>query len=175
MLLQFPLLFAMFRFFPASFELRQQGFLWVQDLSTYDSILDLPFRIPLYGDHISLFAILSSLTMFVYSRMTYKDMGSSQQMAGMKFMTLYFMPIFMLFICNNLSSALCYYYFLSNIFMMLQTWIIRKYFVDEEKIFAKLKENSAKAKTKPKSKFQQRLEAAAKAQQEAMKQQQKRR
>jgi YidC/Oxa1 family membrane protein insertase len=175
MLLQFPLLFAMFRFFPASFELRQQGFLWVQDLSTYDSILDLPFRIPLYGDHISLFAILSSLTMFVYSRMTYKDMGSSQQMAGMKFMTLYFMPIFMLFICNNLSSALCYYYFLSNIFMMLQTWIIRKYFVDEEKIFAKLKENSAKAKTKPKSKFQQRLEAAAKAQQEAMRQQQKRR
>lgn len=174
MLLQFPVLFAMFRFFPASFELRQQSFLWAADLSAYDSIWNMPFRIPLYGDHVSLFAILSSVTMFFYSKMTAKDMGSNPQMKGMQFMTVYFMPIMMLFICNNLSSALCYYYLLSNLITMLQTWVIRKYFVDEEKIFAKLKENSAKAKTKPKSKWQMRLEAAAKAQQEAARQQNRR-
>jgi YidC/Oxa1 family membrane protein insertase len=174
MLIQFPILFAMFRFFPASFELRQEGFLWATDLSTYDSILDLPFRIPLYGDHISLFAILMAVSMFFYSKMTADQMSGNPQMAGMKFMTLYFMPVFMLILCNNFSSGLSYYYMLSNIFTMLQTWVIRKYFVDEEKIFAKLKENSAKAAVKPKSKFQQRLEAAAKAQQEAMKQQKRR-
>lgn len=175
MLLQFPVLYAMFRFFPASFELRQQSFLWATDLSAYDSILNLPFKIPLYGNHVSLFALLSALTTFFYSKATSKDMGDNPQMKSMQFMTVYFMPIMMLFICNNLSSALSYYYMLSNLFTILQTWVIRKYFVDEKKIFAKLKENSAKAKTKPKSKFQMRLEAAAKAQQEAMKQQQNRR
>lgn len=172
MLLQFPVLWAMFRFFPASFELRQQGFLWASDLSTYDSIWDMPFRIPLFGDHLSLFAILVGISMFVYSKMTSKQMEGNPQMAGMKLMTLYFMPVMMLFICNNLSSALSYYYLLSNLFMMAQTWVIRKYFVDEEKILAKIRMKSSKNEAKPKSKFQQRLEAMQKAQQEAMRQQQ---
>lgn len=170
MLLQFPVLFAMFRFFPASFELRQQSFLWASDLSAYDSILNLPFNIPLYGDHVSLFAILMAVSMFFYSKMTSGQTDNNPQMKSMRFMTLYFMPIMMLFICNNLSSGLSYYYMLSNLITMLQTWVIRKYFVDEDKIMAQIKVNSAKA-PKQKSKFQLRLEAAQKAQQEAMKNQ----
>lgn len=175
MLFQFPILFAMFRFFPASIELRQQSFLWVDDLSAYDSIIDLPFKIPLYGDHISLFAILVALTMYFYSKsMLEQQGGDAAMMPGMKAMQLYFMPIMMLFICNNLSSALSYYYMLSNLITMLLTWVIRKFFVDEEKILAQIQANKVKAKAKPKSKFQQRLEEAAKAQQEMLKQQQKR-
>lgn len=174
MLLQFPILFAMFRFFPASFELRQQSFLWATDLSAYDSILDFGFKIPLYGDHVSLFALLMAISMFFYSKMNSAQMDTSGQMAGMKFMTVYFMPLFMLVLCNNFSSGLSYYYMLSNLITIAQTWVIKKYFIDEEKIFAKLKENSAKAPKKTKSKFQQRLEAAAKAQQEAVRQQQRR-
>ena len=173
MLFQFPILFAMFRFFPASIELRQQSFLWVDDLSAYDSILELPFKIPLYGDHVSLFAILVALTMYFYSKsMLDQQGGDANMMPGMKAMQLYFMPIMMLFICNNLSSALSYYYMLSNLITMLLTWVIRKFFVDEKKIMAQIQANKAKAKTKPKSKFQQRLEAAAKAQQDMLKQQQ---
>lgn len=172
MLFQFPILFAMFRFFPASIELRQQSFLWVDDLSTYDSIIDLPFKIPLYGDHVSLFALLVAVTMFFYSKSMLDQQGDSNMMPGMKAMQLYFMPIMMLFICNNLSSALSYYYMLSNLITMGLTWVIRKFFVDEKKIMAQIQANKAKAKTKPKSKFQQRLEAAAKAQQEMLKQQQ---
>ncbi len=174
MLLQFPILIAMFRFFPASFELRQQSFLWATDLSAYDSILDLPFKIPLYGDHVSLFAILMAVSMFFYSKMTASQMDSTPQMAGMKFMTVYFMPIFMLVLCNNFSSGLSYYYMLSNLITIGQTFVIKKYFIDEEKILARIKENSSKSATKPKSKFQQRLEAAAKAQQEAAKKQKRR-
>lgn len=116
MLLQFPVLFAMFRFFPASFELRQKGFLWADDLSTYDSILDFGFNIPLYGDHVSLFAILCALSMYFSARMTQgSSADNNPQMKSMRNMTLYFMPIFMLFICNNLSSGLTYYYLLSNL------------------------------------------------------------
>jgi len=173
-LLQFPVLWAMFRFFPASFELRQQGFLWVKDLSTYDSILDLNFNIPLYGSHVSLFALLVGISMFFMSKLNSKQMDNNPQMAGMKFMTVYFMPIMMLFICNNLSGALSYYYFLSNLFAMVQTWVIRKWFVDEEKILNQIRINSAKNAKKPKSKFQMRLEAMQKAQQEALREQQKR-
>ncbi|MBR5610227.1 MAG: membrane protein insertase YidC [Bacteroidales bacterium] len=173
MLFQFPILFAMFRFFPASIELRQQSFLWVDDLSAYDSIIDLPFSIPLYGDHVSLFAILVALTMYFYSKsMLEQQGGDANMMPGMKAMQLYFMPIMMLFICNNLSSALSYYYMLSNLITMLLTWVIRRFFIDEDKILAQIQANKAKAKTKPKSKFQQRLEEAAKAQQEMLKQQQ---
>lgn len=176
MLLQFPVLFAMFRFFPASFELRQKGFLWAHDLSTYDSILNFNFNIPLYGDHVSLFAILCALSMYFSARMTQGNVSDNNpQMKSMRNMTLYFMPIFMLFICNNLSSGLTYYYLLSNLIMMLQTWIIRRYFVDEEKIMAKVRAASVKGAAKPKSKFQQRLEAIQKAQQEALKEQQKQR
>lgn len=175
MLLQFPVLFAMFRFFPASFELRQKGFLWADDLSTYDSIVDFGFTVPLLGDHLSLFAILCALSMYFSARMTQGNSADNNpQMKSMRNMTLYFMPIFMLFICNNLSSGLTYYYLLSNLIMMLQTWIIRRFFVDEEKIMAKVRAASVKG-AKPKSKFQQRLEAIQKAQQEAIREQQKQR
>ena len=145
----------------------------MDDLSAYDSILELPFKIPLYGDHVSLFAILVALTMYFYSKSILDQQGGdANMMPGMRAMQLYFMPIMMLFICNNLSSALSYYYMLSNLITMLLTWVIRKFFVDEKKIMAQIQANKAKAKTKPKSKFQQRLEAAAKAQQEMLKQQQ---
>lgn len=167
MLLQFPILFAMFRFFPASFELRQEGFLWAQDLSAFDSILDLPFTIPLYGDHVSLFALLMAFSMHFYSRMNMDQMNTGPQMAGMKYMSLYFMPLFLLVIGNNFSSGLSYYYLLSNLFTMGQTWIIRKYFVDEDKIYAKLKEKAAAPKKK--SKFQARLDEAYKKQQQQAK------
>ena len=158
----------------AGFELRQKGFLWADDLSTYDSILDFGFNIPLYGDHVSLFAILCALSMYFSARMTQgSNVDNNPQMKSMRNMTLYFMPIFMLFICNNLSSGLTYYYLLSNLIMMLQTWIIRRFFVDEEKIMARVRAASAKGAAKPKSKFQQRLEAIQKAQQEAIREQQK--
>ncbi len=133
MLLQMPILFAMFRFFPASFELRQEGFLWADDLSTYDSILDLPFSIPLYGDHVSLFALLMAVSTFFYSRTMMAQTPQTGQ-PSMKFMQLYFMPLFLLVLCNNFSSGLSYYYMLSNLITMLQTWVIRRFFVDEEKM-----------------------------------------
>lgn len=169
MLLQFPILFAMFRFFPASIELRQQGFLWASDLSAYDSILDFGFRIPLYGDHISLFALLMGVSMFFYSKMTMAQMAGSQQMPGMKFMQVWFMPIFMVVLCNNFSAGLSYYYMLSNLITIVQTWVIRKWFVDEKKIYAKLKQRTESNQPVKKSKFQQRLDAAYKAQQAQMK------
>ena len=173
MLLQFPILFAMFRFFPASIELRQQSFLWADDLSAYDSILDLPFRIPLYGDHISLFALLMAVSMFIYSKMTSSQMSDDPNMAPMKFMSVWMMPIMMLFICNNLSSALSYYYLLSNLITMLMTWVIRKFVVTEDKVRAEMVANQNKPKKK--SKFQQRLEEAQKMQEQMMKEQQRKR
>ena len=172
MLLQFPILFAMFRFFPASFELRQQGFLWADDLSTYDAIFELPFHIPLYGDHVSLFAILMAVSMYFYSKMNMDQMPSSNEMAGMRTMQLYFMPIFLLVLCNNFSSGLSYYYMLSNLFTIVQTWVIRKYFVDEKKLYAQLQAKAANAKAPKKSKFQQRLDEMYKQQQELQRQQQ---
>ncbi len=173
MLLQFPILFAMFRFFPASIELRQQKFLWADDLSAYDSILDLPFNIPLYGDHISLFALLMAISMFVYSKMTSSQMSNDPNMAGMKFMSVWMMPIMMLFICNNLSSGLSYYYLLSNLITMFQTWVIRRFVVDEKKIHAQLAASAGKPVTK--SKWQKRLEEAQKMQQQMAKEQSRKR
>ena len=173
MLLQFPILFAMFRFFPASIELRQQKFLWADDLSAYDSILDLPFNIPLYGDHVSLFALLMAASMFIYSKMTSSQMSDDPNMAPMKFMSVWLMPIMMLFICNNLSSALSYYYLLSNLITMLMTWVIRKFVVTEDKVRAEMLANQNKPKKK--SKFQQRLEEAQKMQEQMMKERQKQR
>ena len=125
MLLQMPILFAMFRFFPACIDLRQQKFLWADDLSSYDSIWDFGVNVPLLGDHLSLFALLMAVTMFFYSRMTSSQMSDDPNMAGMKFMSLWLMPIMMFFICNNLSAALSYYYLLSNIITMGMTWYIR--------------------------------------------------
>ena len=171
MLLQFPVLFAMFRFFPASIELRQQHFLWADDLSAYDSILDLPFNIPLYGDHISLFALLMAATMFFYSKMTSSQMGDDPNMAGMRIMSVYIMPIMMLFICNNLSSALSYYYLLSNIITMLQTWIIKRFIVNEDKL--RLQIAAASKKPAKKSKMQLKLEEMQKMQEAQIRAQQK--
>ena len=169
MLLQMPILFAMFRFFPASIELRQQKFLWADDLSAYDSIWDFGVNIPLLGDHLSLFALLMAVTMFVYSKMTSSQMSDDPNMAGMKFMSVWLMPIMMFFICNNLSSALSYYYLLSNIITMIMTWYIRKFVVTEEKVRADMMLNANKPKQK--SKWQQRLEEAQKMQEQMMKQQ----
>ena len=172
MLLQMPILFAMFRFFPASIELRQQKFLWADDLSAYDSIWDFGVNIPLLGDHLSLFALLMAVTMFFYSRMTASQMSDDPNMAGMKFMSLYLMPIMMFFICNNLSAALSYYYLLSNIITMGMTWYLRKYVVTEEKVRADMMVNASKPKKK--SKWQQRLEEAQKMQEQMQKQQKRR-
>ncbi len=171
MLFQFPILYAMFRFFPASIELRQQHFLWATDLSAYDSILDFNFNIPLYGDHISLFALLMAISMFLYSKMTSSQMSNDPNMAGMKFMSVWMMPIMMLFICNNLSSGLSYYYLLSNLITMLQTWLVRKYSVKPDELLAKVK--ASEGKPVPKSKWQQKLEEAQKMQEQAMREQAK--
>ena len=161
MLIQFPIIIAMFRFFPASFELRQKSFLWADDLSAYDSILDLPFSIPLgYGDHISLFTILMAVALIFTTRISAGQMGdTSQQLPGMKFMMTWMMPIMMLFFFNNYSSGLTYYYFLSNVFTLGQTYFIRN-FVDDDEVMRKIHEN--KKKPVVKSKWQQRLEEAAK-------------
>ena len=172
MLLQMPILFAMFRFFPASIELRQQKFLWADDLSAYDSIWDFGVNIPLLGDHLSLFALLMAVTMFFYSKMTSAQMSDDPNMAGMKFMSLYLMPIMMFFICNNLSAALSYYYLLSNIITMIMTWYIRKFVVTEEKVRNDMMLNANKPKVK--SKWQQRLEEAQKMQEQMQKQQKRR-
>ena len=158
MLIQMPILIAMFRFFPASIELREQPFLWADDLSSYDSIVNLPFSIPFYGDHVSLFALLMAVSLFGYSYFNYQQTASSQpQMAGMKFMMVYMMPIMMLFWFNSYSSGLCYYYLLSNIFTIGQTLVIRR-MVDDNKIHAIMQANAAKKSKGKKSKFQQRYE-----------------
>ena len=158
MLIQMPILIAMFRFFPASIELREQPFLWADDLSSYDSIVNLPFSIPFYGDHVSLFALLMAVSLFGYSWFNYQQTASSQpQMAGMKFMMVYMMPIMMLFWFNSYSSGLCYYYLLSNIFTIGQTLVIRR-MVDDNKIHAIIQANAAKKSKGKKSKFQQRYE-----------------
>ena len=168
MLLQMPILFAMFRFFPASIELRQQKFLWADDLSAYDSIVDFGFNVPLLGDHLSLFALLMAASMFVYSKMTASQMSDDPNMAGMKFMSLYLMPIMMFFICNNLSSGLSYYYLLSNLITMAMTWYIRKYVVTEDKVRADMMLNASKPQKK--SKWQMRLEEAQRMQQQMQQQ-----
>ena len=158
MLIQMPILIAMFRFFPASIELREQPFLWADDLSSYDSIVNLPFSIPFYGDHVSLFALLMAVSLFGYSWFNYQQTASSQpQMAGMKVMMVYMMPIMMLFWFNSYSSGLCYYYLLSNIFTIGQTLVIRR-MVDDNKIHAIMQANAAKKSKGKKSKFQQRYE-----------------
>ncbi len=169
MLLQMPILFAMFRFFPASIELRQQKFLWADDLSAYDSIWDFGVNIPLLGDHLSLFALLMAASMFIYSKMTSSQMSDDPNMAGMKFMSVWLMPIMMFFICNNLSSGLSYYYLLSNIITMGMTWYIRKFVVTEDKVRAEMMLRAKQPKKK--SKWQQRLEEAQKMQEQMRKQQ----
>lgn len=156
MLLQMPILFAMFRFFPVSIELRQQHFLWATDLSTYDSILNLPFTIPMYGSHVSLFTLLMTASTLLTMKMTGSSPGSDQP--GMKMM-MYVMPVMFMVILNNFSSGLTYYYFLANILTYVQN-IISKRFINAEAVLATLEEN--RKKPLKKSKWQQRLEQAAK-------------
>jgi YidC/Oxa1 family membrane protein insertase len=158
MLVQFPFLIAMYRFFPASIELRQKAFLWATDLSSYDSILKLPFEIPWYGDHVSLFTLLMAASIIVSTKISgAQQMQGSAQMPGMKMM-LYMMPVMMILWFNKYSSGLSYYYFLSNVITVGQTLIIRR-FVDDEAVLRKLNEN--KKKPKSKSKFQEKLEKMA--------------
>ena len=164
MLLQMPILWAMFRFFPASIELRQQPFLWAEDLSAYDDVIHWGTSI-LGMDHISLFALLMAVSMFFYSKiMQQQTAGNDPNAKMMQAMSLYMMPIMMFFICNNLSSGLSYYYLLSNLITMVETWVIRKWLVNPDEIVAKVK--AAENKPAPKSKWQQRLEEAQKMQRE---------
>lgn len=161
-LIQFPFLVAMFRFFPSSFELRQQSFLWADDLSSYDSIVNLPFEIWQFGAHISLFTLLMAGALFITSKMNADQMGDTNaQMPGMKFMMIYLMPVMMIVWFNNYAAGLSYYYFLANLITLIQTYAIRR-FVDDEAILAKLHENAKKPVKK--SKFQEKLEQIAKQQ-----------
>ena len=160
MLLQMPILFAMFRFFPASIELRQQPFLWAHDLSSYDSIATLPWDIPFYGDHISLFTLLMTVSTIMYTYLNNQMMANqSTQMPGMKTM-MYLMPIMFLGIFNGYASGLSYYYFLANIITFGQMFVFR-YAINEDKLRAKIELNKKKP-AKKKSAFQKRLEEAAK-------------
>ncbi|MFP4064648.1 MAG: membrane protein insertase YidC [Bacteroidales bacterium] len=166
MLLQLPILIALFRFFPASIELRQEAFLWADDLSSYDSILSLPFSIPFYGDHVSLFTLLMAGSMIIYTHMNSQMMSSGNQMPGMKTM-MYFMPVMLLGIFNNFASGLSYYYFLANVITFGQMFLFRR-FIDEDALRAKMEAN--KKKPVKKSKWQQRMETLAKQQEKQKKQ-----
>ena len=156
-LLQLPVFLGLFYFFPVAFSLRGKSFLWAEDLSSYDAILDLPFSIPLYGDHVSLFPLLASIAIFVYSKMT---MGQQMQptqpgMPNMKFM-IYLMPIMMLFFFNNYASGLSLYYLISNLITIGIMLVIKNYIIDDEKIFLQIEEN--KKKPKKQSRFQRKME-----------------
>jgi YidC/Oxa1 family membrane protein insertase len=162
LLLQMPILFSMFYFFPNSIELRQEAFLWADDLSTYDSVLSLPFTIPAYGDHVSLFTILMTLSTILY---TWSNSQVTTVQGPMKSMQ-YMMPVVFMFVLNSFPAALSFYYFVSNLVTFGQQALIRK-FVDEDKIKRILDENRKKNVSKKKSKFQMRLEEAMKAKEEA--------
>ena len=164
MLLQMPVLYAMFRFFPSSIELRQEPFLWADDLSSFDSILDLPFTIPFYGDHVSLFTLLMAASTIVYSLINQQQMPQQQGMPSMKLM-LWMFPIMMLFFMNSFSSSLSYYYLLANLISILQMTVMKNWFVDEAKIRAQLVQNMRTPRKK--SKWQQRLDELQKQQQQA--------
>lgn len=156
-ILQMPILIALFRFFPASIELRQQSFLWADDLSSYDSILNLPFEIPFYGDHVSLFTILMAISIFFYSKATGQlDTTSKDPMAVQMRLMMYIMPFMMLFFFNGYSSGLSYYYLVANLITIGQTWAIRKWVINEAAIHKQIQEN--KKKPVKKSAFQQKLE-----------------
>ena len=146
MLLQMPILFAAFRFFPAAIELRGESFLWASDLSTYDSILELPFSIPFYGDHVSLFCLLLCVTQVVYTKFTMQTQNTST-MPGMSIM-FYLMPVMMLFFFNDYPAGLCYYYFISTLVTVLQTTVIKAFFIDEKAILAQIQNNQKKPQKK---------------------------
>lgn len=161
-LLQIPIFYALFNFFPSMFDLRQKSFLWADDLSSYDSIYQLPFRIPLYGDHVSLFPILASVAIFFYMKMTTGDQQMAQpQQEGMPDMSkimkmmLYISPIMMLFFFNNYASGLSLYYFVSNLITIGIMFVIKNYIINNDKIHAQIQEN--KTKEKKESKFQKKM------------------
>ncbi|MEJ6735598.1 MAG: membrane protein insertase YidC [Flavobacteriales bacterium] len=153
MLIQMPILFALFRFFPATFDLRQKSFLWAEDLSTYDSIYDLGFNIPMYGDHISLFTLMMAVSMIFYtkanSQMT-QGMGGDAggAMASQMKMMTYLMPIMMLFFFNSYAAGLSFYYLIANVITIAQQFVIRKWIVDEDKLHTKIQANKTKKKKK---------------------------
>lgn len=173
MLIQMPILLAVFRFFPSAFELRQRNFLWAEDLSSYDSILELGMSIPFYGDHVSLFTLLMAGTTLVYTFVNSGQMSTPQQpgMPNMKII-MYLFPIMMIFFFNNYSSGLSYYYFISTLFSIVIALAIKKFFVDEDKLKGKMAARKVTVNSKgkkSKSKFQERLEQMQKAQQDKMK------
>jgi len=163
MLFQFPILIAMFRFFPASIELRQKSFLWADDLSSYDSIMSLPFEIPFYGDHVSLFTLLMTISTLMYTRMN--TSMATGQMAQMKWM-MYLMPIMFLGFFNNYAAGLSYYYFLANMITFSQQFLMKR-MIDENAILAQIEKN--KKNPKKKSSFQKKLEELQKRQEAKMK------
>ena len=144
--LQMPIFFALFTFFPVAFSLRQKSFLWADDLSSYDSILDLGFYIPLYGDHISLFPILASVAIFFYTKMTTgQQMMSPSQTGGVNMkVIMYMMPIMMLFFFNNYASGLSLYYFISNVLTIILMLVIKNFIIDDQKVLSEIEENKKK-------------------------------
>ncbi|CAM1340064.1 membrane protein insertase YidC [Tenacibaculum aestuarii] len=171
-LMQMPVFFALFKFFPTNIEFRQKGFLWATDLSSYDTVFQLPFKIPFYGDHVSLFPILASVAIFFYMKMNQSQQANMQaptqegmpDMSKMMKWMIYFSPIMMLFFFNNYASGLSLYYFISNLLTIAIMFIIKNYVIDEDKIHAQIEEN--KKKPVKKSKFRERLDAAMKQAQE---------
>jgi len=161
-LLQLPVFYSLFMFFPTAFTLRQKSFLWAEDLSSYDTIAKLPFNIPFYGDHVSLFPILASVAIFFYMRMTTgQQMASQPTQEGMPDMSkimkymIYVSPLFMMIFFNNYASGLSLYYFVSNLLTIGIMLVIKNYIIDDEKIHARIQEN--KAKPKKQNKFQKRM------------------
>jgi YidC/Oxa1 family membrane protein insertase len=163
-LIQIPVFYALFMFFPTAFDLRRKSFLWADDLSSYDNILDLPFRIPLYGDHVSLFPILAGIAIFFYMKMTTGQNMASQQptqegmpdMAKMMKIMIYASPIFLAVFFNNYASGLSLYYFISNLITIAIMLVIKHYILDEEKIHAQIQVNKAKPQKKP-NRFQKKM------------------
>lgn len=179
-LLQMPVFFALFKFFPTNLALRQESFLWAPDLSSYDTIFTLPFKIPFYGDHVSLFPILASIAIFFYMKMNQSQQANMQaptqegmpDMGKMMKYMIYFSPIMMLFFFNNYASSLSLYYFISNLLTIAIMLVIKNFVIDEDKIHAQIEENKKKPE-KAKSKFRQKIDNAMKQAQEQQAQQKK--
>ena len=160
--LQMPVFFALFKFFPTNLSIRQEGFLWAPDLSSYDTIFTLPFRIPFYGDHVSLFPILASIAIFFYMKMTTGQQMSNQptqegapDMAKMMKYMIYFSPILMLIFFNNYASGLSLYYFISNLISIALMLVIKNFIIDEDKVLAQIQ--VSKAKPKKQNRFQKKM------------------
>jgi YidC/Oxa1 family membrane protein insertase len=178
-LIQLPVFYALFQFFPSAFDLRQKSFLWAEDLSSYDVIAQLPFHIPFYGEHVSLFPILASVAIFFYMKMTTgQQMASQPTQEGMPDMgkimkvMIYLSPIMMLFFFNNYASGLSLYYFISNVISIGIMIVIKNYILDEDKIHAQMQVQ--KAKPKKQSRFQQKMQEMMEKAEEQKKLQQKR-